>query len=168
MRATSLGHAGILIETEYGSIVCDPWFQPTFFASWFVFPRNDQLSDDLLRRVHDADYLYISHLHNDHLDEAWLRDGISHDVTVLLPGFPSKELERRLRDIGFTNFVRTDDGQAVQLRGELTIAIHVETSITDGPGGDSALVVSDGRSRLVDQNDCRTSCLLYTSDAADE
>ncbi len=28
MRATSLGHAGILIESEHGSIVCDPWFVP--------------------------------------------------------------------------------------------------------------------------------------------
>src|SRR4051794_21983994 len=116
MRATSLGHAGILIETDHGSIVCDPWFEPAFFASWFVFPRNDQLAADLLRRVHDADYLYISHLHSDHLDEVWLREGISRDVTVLLPGFPSKELERRLRGIGFTNFIRTDDGQPVELR----------------------------------------------------
>ncbi|HRE00093.1 MAG TPA: hypothetical protein PLV68_02270, partial [Ilumatobacteraceae bacterium] len=42
-------------------------------------------------------------------------------------------------------------------RGDgLTVAIHVETSITDGPGGDSALVVSDGETRLVNQNDCRT------------
>ena len=41
----------------------------------------------------------------------------------------------------------------------LTVAIHVETSITDGPGGDSALVVSDGTSRLVNQNDCRTTDL---------
>ena len=41
----------------------------------------------------------------------------------------------------------------------LTIAIHTEVSITDGPGGDSAMMVSDGRSRLVNQNDCRTTDL---------
>jgi UDP-MurNAc hydroxylase len=43
MRATSVGHAGIFIETRQGSILCDPWFNPAFFGSWFVFPRNDQL-----------------------------------------------------------------------------------------------------------------------------
>ncbi len=37
----------------------------------------------------------------------------------------------------------------------LAVEIHVETSITDGPGGDSALIVDDGESRLLDQNDCR-------------
>jgi UDP-MurNAc hydroxylase len=41
----------------------------------------------------------------------------------------------------------------------VSIAIHVESSITDGPGGDSALVVSDGEARLVNQNDCRTNDL---------
>ena len=41
------------------------------------------------------------------------------------------------------NLVRTTSGDELDLGG-LTVAIHTETSITDGPGGDSALVVSDG------------------------
>ncbi len=159
MLATALGHAGILIETRFGSIVCDPWFQPAFFGSWFVFPRNDQLDDDLLRRVENADYLYISHLHADHLDEAWLADHVSRDITVLIPGFPTRELERRIRALGFTKIVRTVDGEELDLDG-LRVAIHVETSITDGPAGDSALVVSDGETRIVNQNDCRTTDLV--------
>ena len=40
MRATSLGQAGILIETGRQSIVCDPWFIPAFLGSWFVFPAT--------------------------------------------------------------------------------------------------------------------------------
>ena len=73
MRVTSIGHAGMLIETSAGSILCDPWFVPAFHGSWFVFPRNDQLPPDLLERIENADYLYISHLHGDHHDEPWLR-----------------------------------------------------------------------------------------------
>jgi UDP-MurNAc hydroxylase len=158
MRATSLGHAGILIETRFGSIVCDPWFEPAFFGSWFVFPRNDQLPPDLLERIERADYLYVSHLHGDHYDEPWLQSHLPRDIAVLLPGYPTHELERRLAALGFTNVIRTIDGESVDLGG-MTVAIHVETSITDGPGGDSALVVSDGQTRLVNQNDCRTNDL---------
>ncbi len=158
MLATSIGHAGILIESRYGSIVCDPWFRPAFFGSWFVFPRNDQLSADLLARIENADYLYISHLHGDHFDEEWLTSHIRRDITVLVPGYPTHELERRLRALGFNTFIRTVDGEELDLGG-LTVAIHVETSISDGPGGDSALVVGDGETRLVNQNDCRTSDL---------
>ncbi len=154
MRATSIGHAGILIETDYGSILCDPWFVPAFFGSWFVFPRNDQLDAELLERIEHPTYLYVSHLHGDHLDEAFLADHVDRSATVLLPGFPTGELEARLRALGFHRFVPTRDGEAVSLGG-LQIAIHVETSVTDGPGGDSALVVDDGTSRLVDMNDCR-------------
>jgi UDP-MurNAc hydroxylase len=159
VRATSVGHAGIFIETEFGSILCDPWFTPAFFGSWFVFPRNDQLPADLLERMERADYLYVSHIHADHLDEEWLANHVRRDTTVLIPGFPTRELERILRGFGFTDIVRTVDGEEITLNGDLRIAIHVETSITDGPGGDSALVVSDGRSRVVNQNDCRTNDL---------
>jgi len=158
MRATSLGHAGILIESDRRSIVCDPWFVPAFLGSWFPFPRNDRLADDLLARIENADFLYVSHLHGDHCDEPWLRAHLRRDVGVLLPGYPTRELERRMRELGFTNLIRTTDTDDLDLDG-LTVAIHVETSITDGPGGDSALVVSDGTARIVDQNDCRTTDL---------
>jgi len=92
VRATSIGHAGILIETRYGSILCDPWFVPAFFGSWFVFPRNDHLDPALVERIERADFLYVSHIHGDHLDEAFLRHHVHRDATVLLPGFPSDEL----------------------------------------------------------------------------
>jgi len=159
MRATSIGHAGILIDTVDGSILCDPWFLPAFFGSWFVFPRNDQLPAELMERIEHPTFLYISHLHADHLDEAWLANHVDRSTRVLIPGFPTRELERKIRSFGFDNIIRTNDGEELALGPRLRIAIHVETSITDGPGGDSALVVSDGTARLVNQNDCRTDDL---------
>lgn len=159
MRVTSLGHAGMLVETHAGSIVCDPWFLPAFFGSWFVFPRNDQLSDDLLERIERADFLYVTHLHADHHDEPWLREHLRRDIPILLPGYPTREQQRTLGRLGFTEFVRTVDGEEMEIAPGLTIAIHTEVSITDGPGGDSAMMVSDGTSRIVNQNDCRTTDL---------
>jgi len=159
MRATSIGHAGLLVETDGGSILCDPWFVPAFFGSWFPFPRNDQLSDDLLGRIESADFLYVSHLHGDHHDEPWLREHLRRDIPILLPGFPTREQQRTLAALGFTEFIRTTDTEELEIAPGLTVAIHIESSITDGPGGDSALVVLDGESILVDQNDCRTTDL---------
>ena len=91
VRATSIGHAGILIETSAGSILCDPWFEPAFFGGWFPFPRNDQLSADLHERIEQADFLYVSHLHGDHHDKAWLDQHLRRDIPILLPGFPTRE-----------------------------------------------------------------------------
>lgn len=157
MRATSIGHAGILVDTLDGSIACDPWFLPQFFGSWFVFPRNDQLSPELMHRICNPDYLYISHIHADHLDEEWLVANMNKDTKVLIPGYPTRELERIMRRLGFRNIIRTVDREEMQLGPNLRITIHCEISITDGPGGDSALVVTDGTGRLLNQNDCRTS-----------
>ena len=159
MRATSIGHAGILVDTVDGSIVCDPWFVPQFHGSWFVFPRNDQLPAGLMQRICNPTYLYISHIHADHLDEGWLVEHMNRDTTVLIPGFPTRELERIMRGLGFHNIVRTENGAELSLGPSLRVAIHTETSITDGPGGDSAIVISDGTGRLVNQNDCRTNDL---------
>ena len=156
MWVTSLGHAGILIRCRQASIVCDPWFVPAFLGSWFPFPRNDRLDAETMAAVCSPDYLYVSHLHGDHFDEPFLRERMDKSTTVLLPDFPSDELRRRLTRLGFTNFITTEDGNELELCDGLRVAIHVESSITDGPGGDSALVVYDGTSRLVNQNDCRT------------
>ena len=40
MQVTFVGHAGLFIETRHGTILCDPWFNPAYFASWFPFPDN--------------------------------------------------------------------------------------------------------------------------------
>src|SRR6187397_3052450 len=159
MRATSIGHAGILIETRGTSILCDPWFVPAFFGSWFPFPRNDELSDDLVERIERADFLYVSHLHGDHHDTRWLTTHLRRDIPILLPDYPTREQRRTLADLGFSEFIRTVDTVEVEIAPGVRVAIHVESSITDGPGGDSALVVVDGESILVNQNDCRTNDL---------
>ena len=159
MRATSIGHAGLLVETRGVSILCDPWFVPAFFGSWFPFPRNDELSDDLVERIERADFLYVSHLHGDHHDEPWLRAHLRRDIPILLPDYPTREQRRTLADLGFSEFIRTVDTEEIEIAPGVRVAIHIESSITDGPGGDSALVVMDGESILVDQNDCRTNDL---------
>lgn len=153
MRATSIGHAGILVDTVDGSIVCDPWFVPQFFGSWFVFPRNDQLRPELIERICNPTYLYISHIHGAHLDEVWLSTMINKDTTVLVPGHPTRELERTLRGLGFHNVVRTVDGEEMALGPHLSVAIHCEAGHGLGPVAGSAIVISDGTGRLVNQND---------------
>ncbi len=151
MRITFVGHAGLFIETDHGSILCDPWFNPAYFASWFPFPSNEHLDLDLLG---SADYLYVSHLHHDHYDPEFLDRHMSKDATVLLPDYPVGYLEQALAGLGFTRFVRTRNCEPVDLEG-LRIMIMALTAPTDGPIGDSGLVVDDGRTAIFNQNDSR-------------
>ncbi|GAA1068364.1 MBL fold metallo-hydrolase [Streptomyces asiaticus] len=150
MRVTGLGHAGLFIETAAGSVLCDPWVNPAFFGSWFPFPDNTDL--DWAHYGRAADYLYVSHLHRDHFDAENLRRTVRKDITVLLPAFATDELERELSALGFTKFLRAPSGTPVERDG-LRIMITALTGPGDGPIGDSALSLDDGRTVLLNQND---------------
>src|ERR1022692_2708356 len=107
MRVTSTGHAGLFVETAAGSILCDPWRTPAYFASWFVFPDNSEVDFGSLR----PDYLYVSHLHKDHFDADLLAGLIPKTTTVLLPDYPTDDLRVALEEIGFLSFVQTANGE---------------------------------------------------------
>ena len=152
MRITSIGHAGLFIESAAGSIVCDPWFTPAYFGSWVPFPDNTVLDPAPLGA---ADYLYVSHLHRDHFDPDWLAAHMNKDATVLLPDYAVPDLREALEDLGFKHFVQTRDNEAVTLDSGLRVLINALVSPTDGPLGDSGLAVDDGEVRIYNQNDSR-------------
>src|SRR5256714_12547690 len=144
------------IDTPAGSILCDPWVNPAYFASWFPFPDNSLLDWESLGQV---DYLYVSHLHRDHFDAEHLRRYVSKDATVLLPEYPTSELEDQLRALGFTKIFKTVSNEVPRLPGGLKVMIQALTSPTDGPIGDSSLWVEYDGVRLLNQNDARPSDL---------
>src|SRR3954466_12100024 len=140
------------IDTAAGSILCDPWVNPAYFASWFPFPDNSLLDWETLG---DVDYLYVSHLHRDHFDAAHLRRFVTKKATVLLPEYPTSELEDPLRELGFTSFLKTVSDEVHELDGGLKVMIQALTSPNDGPIGDSSLWVEHEGVRLLNQNDAR-------------
>lgn len=150
MRITCTGHAGLFIETAAGSVLCDPWRTPAYFASWFVFPDNSDVDFAAL----SPDYLYISHMHRDHFDPELLRSLVSKRATVILPDFPLDDLKRALRSLGFRSFVQTRNGEPTDIDG-LRVLVPTVSSPADGPLGDSALALDDGCFRLLNQNDSR-------------
>jgi UDP-MurNAc hydroxylase len=156
VRITGTGHASLHIDTPAGTILCDPWVNPAYFASWFPFPDNSQLDWE---RLGDCDYLYVSHLHRDHFDAAHLRRFVSKKATVLLPEFPTTELRDQLTDLGFTRFLETTSNEVVELDGGLQVMVQALTSPTDGPIGDSSLWVQYDGVRLLNQNDARPTDL---------
>lgn len=150
MRILITGHAGLFVEANGRTVLCDPWFNGAYFGSWFPFPDNAGID---VERISSPDYLYLSHLHKDHFDARFLREHVDKATTVLLPDFPLDDLRRALEGLGFSKFVQTHSGRRVELDG-LRIAIATSTSVADGPIGDSALVVDDGTTRILNQNDC--------------
>lgn len=155
MRVTCVGHAGLFVETRHGSVLCDPWFNPIFFGSWFPFPDNSGLDLD---RITTPDYLYVSHMHDDHYDERFLVEHVSKDAVVILPDYPTSDHRKKLESIGFTRFVETVHDEPAEIDG-LRILVHALRAPTDGAIGDSGLALSDGTAAIFDQNDSKPTNL---------
>ena len=137
MRITSVGHAGLLLETAAGRILCDPWFTPAYFGSWVPFPDNSGIDP---ARLSDADYLYVSHLHRDHFDPEWLGRHMSRDTRILLPDYPVQDLRTALEDLGFKHFVQTRNNVPTELDGASEDllrqwAAHRDESVREASGG---------------------------------
>jgi UDP-MurNAc hydroxylase len=155
VQVTSVGHAGFRIETAAGSVLCDPWVKPAYFAAWFPFPDNSGLDWDTLG---DCDYLYVSHLHKDHFDPQTLRAHVNKDAVVLLPDYPVPDLRRELTKLGFHRFFETTDSVKHTVsgpKGDLDVMVIALRAPADGPIGDSGLVVSDGVTTVFNMNDAR-------------
>ncbi len=78
---------------------------------------------------------------------------------MLLPAYPTSQLEDELREVGFTRFIATVSGEVTELDGGLNIMIQSLVSPTDGPIGDSSLWVEYGGLRVLNQNDARPTDL---------
>jgi UDP-MurNAc hydroxylase len=78
---------------------------------------------------------------------------------VLLPEYPTSQLEDELRALGFTSFFKTKSNEVHELDGGLKVMIQALISPTDGPIGDSSLGWSTTASGLLNQNDARPTDL---------
>lgn len=144
-----LGHAGFVVRHQNIRVLIDPWFYPAFLASWFPYPDNRFLLADVLGERFD--YLYISHLHEDHLDEKVLCR-LDRSVTVLVPDYRSRSLARRLGDLGFAEMVPLGHKQTCDLARGLVATMYLDTSHKE----DSGLLLDIDGFRFLDLNDCNT------------
>ncbi|MEP6601846.1 MAG: Rieske 2Fe-2S domain-containing protein [Nitrospirota bacterium] len=147
---TTLGHAGLWCQLGGITLLCDPWLSDTgaFLASWHVFPPNDHLDRAPLLA---PDYIYISHIHEDHFDRAFLAR-VNKRATVIIPNFPDKRLCNQLRALGFPRVVELDDSEVFSLGSNAEVQMLIQ-AIPDWH--DSALLITTAAGSILNQNDCK-------------
>tara|TARA_R100000664_G_C2759098_1_gene148531 strand:- start:1820 stop:3367 length:1548 start_codon:yes stop_codon:yes gene_type:complete len=144
-----LGHAGWIIKNKNFKAMCDPWFGPqgAYYGEWFPFPENNYLlSQDLFE---DLDFLYISHVHDDHFDP-WVLEKIDKNTQVYIPNFLDKTLVSELKLLGFTNIKELDRNQTENVKN-IKIKIIEDEGYLDA---DSCLYLDDGYNKILNLNDC--------------
>ena len=147
MKFTILSHAGVLVEDKGKSILFDPWLIGScYWRSWWNFPEIDRSVIDALK----PDYIYLTHLHWDHFHSPSLRL-FDKDTRFLVPKIPGTRMVRDLRSIKRTNIVEIPHGG----KYELWDGCWLHSFQFGLFAADSAAVVSDGETTILNANDSK-------------
>ena len=102
VKITLLSHACLLVETPNVKFATDPWIVGPAFASGWLSTKVPPVNWKKI--INDVDFIYMSHNHNDHLNEFTLKY-INKDMKFIVPDFKTKSVERPLNNLGFQNIV---------------------------------------------------------------
>ena len=102
MKITHLNGACELIEANGVKILTDPWLvDGEYYGAWCVYPP---INDFNMSSLDGVDYIYISHIHPDHLSPLTLQRLNKH-IPVLIHKFPTQFVKLNIERLGFTNCV---------------------------------------------------------------
>ena len=139
--------ACVVVETSDVKVLCDPWFtQGIYDGSWFHHPLLKSPADI----IGDMDVIYVSHIHPDHYDPAFLRSYFKKygRKRIIIPSFKNNYLRAKMAADGF----QADDISLAKYGDtELRIFPNITDSLSDI---DSALLVNRQGIAFLNLNDC--------------
>ena len=110
----------ISIEGNESSLVCDPWIGKTSDNAWYSYPiYNDK---EINKKIFNSKFIYISHLHCDHLDFETLRKFKNKNLTFLIKKFKNGTLKKRLSKIS-KRIIEVEPFKKIKLNADFNIAI---------------------------------------------
>jgi L-ascorbate metabolism protein UlaG (beta-lactamase superfamily) len=146
MNVTYLGHAAILLEAKGKRVLMDPWLNdPIYHGAWWHYPPL-ALG---VRDIPKPDYIYVSHEHADHFDPPTLKE-LDKDIPILIANFANKRFYERFAALGFRNIHELEFGRPFDC-GE---GLQLYLIRPDRPWDDSAILVTDGATTVLNVNDC--------------
>ncbi|MBI5258742.1 MAG: MBL fold metallo-hydrolase [Burkholderiales bacterium] len=157
MKITHLSNSFIKVSTPGLTLVCDPWVGFGNHGGWHSFPEYPL--DSLVRFVADADLVYISHMHSDHFDPAFLAASGLLGKRFVIKRFDNGVLARRLKGMGVAEVLELD---AFQVHTEGAVSLAIVPQMTSNSAGlddevnydlDTSLVLHDGQHTFFNQVD---------------
>ncbi len=162
MKATYFASSTVLVEAGSAKILMDPWLEDgEYYGSWAHYPpiEVDYSQFD------DVDYIYISHIHPDHMSKATLAK-LNKSIPILIHQYQAKFLQRNLEVAGF-EVIELPHGERMSLGAGASISIYAADNCDPeqcgaifkcAPVGSSqidmlSVIESDGQV-LVNTNDC--------------
>lgn len=148
-----LGHSGMIISYENINILIDPWFDSAFLNSWFPYPYNNFLKEEILKKK--IDYIWFSHAHEDHFSVDFLKN-INKDIPILIAKFKGKNLYDRLKKLNFNNIIEINHKEKYNISNKISLKIICDTTYKE----DSSLFIDfNNEYTFLNTNDCNNTLI---------
>ncbi len=119
MKVTYIKSATVIVEYNGVKVLCDPWLTDgIYYGSWYHYPPLSYTPED----VADVDYIYISHIHPDHMDRNTL-GRLPKNIPVLIHDYEEKYLLRIIQSLGFEKIIEIAHKQTFSLSEGFTLEI---------------------------------------------
>ena len=111
----------ITIQSENSTLACDPWIGETSDNGWYSYPIKN--SKDISKKVFDADFIYISHLHCDHLDFKTLKKFKNKNLVFIIKKFSNGILKKRLQKNIGKKILELEPFKKVKINKDFSVSI---------------------------------------------
>jgi CMP-N-acetylneuraminate monooxygenase len=126
-----LNHATVAIYFNGITLITDPWlFGPAFMTGWWLDQPSTEDSIEILK---NADYIFISHNHPDHLHSETL-ELLKKDKKFIVGNFNSKSTEKYLKSLGFINVDALEFNSIYQISNNFNLSILKSGDFRDDSG----------------------------------
>ena len=166
MKVTHLQSSTQIIQVGNTRVLTDPWLtEGEYYGSWFHYPPFGDENILLL----EYDYIYVSHIHPDHLSEATFKK-LPRKKPVLIHKYESRFVKNKLEMLGF-EVIECEHATSYHFGENSSLTIYaadncdpslcskflgcgaVETKFASTQI-DTLAVFSDGDEVLINTNDC--------------
>lgn len=119
MKLTFIKSASVVIEYEKIKVLCDPWMSDgIYYGSWYHYPPLEVEPENFF----DVNYIYISHIHPDHMDKFTL-EKFPKKIPILIHDYQEKFLKIILQKIGFETIIEIPHKEVFFLSKNFSIEI---------------------------------------------
>ena len=124
----------------------------SLFSSWIQYPKNNFLKNDVLKLLSKKinSFIYISHEHEDHLDENFLKS-IPSKTNLIIPNYFDKTLKKIIGKYT-KNIIECKDNEEFYLNSEIKIVLKISDV---GVNNDASILINTEEFSFFNQNDCK-------------
>lgn len=151
----------ISVEGDNSIIICDPWVGKTNDNGWYSYPIKN-ISDIKIKKF-KTNFVYISHLHCDHLDFKTLKNIVNSNTIFIIKKFEINILKKRIQQFCKNRVIELDPFKKTKINKDFSVAIvpQIISNSSDLPDNinydlDTSIIIQSNKDKTIFFNNVDT------------